>query len=355
MEDWEYPRSFTSDIDSHSFVNEERYKNIGYQALVDLYGRKFPGAEAIIAASEKGNISDVLHFIKLKKEHNISGRLPESRWYEQITSYVTSFFWNPYYTVKEMIDYMGNDIRRDKSTSLLKTVENGHALLMTILLDNGADVNIEDDDNMTVLHKAMHFEYPVTYRLLKTLLKHPDMLEETKNTLNRRRSTPLDYAYLIDEYGTLGWRDLLKYYGCKANKWDSDGNYVGPGFGELKAKVMVVAKSYKLGFFRQKKLWPTGLPKYKAIDAAGFNIPGGDNYVKCIPCKHIFAATHLYDWLTTIDSHNEKKNTCPHCRGVIQETWWLNDEDSRQQENKLAVGHGWNFRWTEKNKPILKF
>ena len=378
-------------IDNGSFITKDENQNINYTDLCKLYLDKYDNGEyfakitPFCVACELGHIRDVERFIELTKEENRTGVRPEHgstlRFATWVSSYgVTSLFRLP--TLQNLVDgispvhgkgVIGLNSRPFKTRPLLVALENGHKYIFKLLIDEGASIDIDDTRGGNALHYAMFYgTVAMTYGILDYILciaKERGKLDNIKNQIMEANgSSPLDTARAMDLYNLEGWVSLLQHYGCKANKYDSEGEPVGRGYGELTAKVMVPGyDEYKLGFFRQKKLWPEIEEKYRAVDAAGYQIEN-DNYVQCIPCNHIFAASFLHGWVMYVDETGTKKRTCPKCVQDIYKIRWLNKEESIENENIISRGYdsnsnreearrvpAWTNRRVEKDKLVLKF
>ena len=366
-------------IDQGSYTLIEGNENISYTDLCNLYRQEYDGQYDKITpfcvACELNYISDVQHFIKLTKEENRTGIRPEHSTSMQVVSWLSSHVSNIFLpTLQELLDgrtgygdadgVVGLYRRPFKTRPLLVALENGHKFIFKTLVDEGASIDIDDTRGANALHHAMRYDKPMTHGILQYIIclaKKRGVWDKMKNQINEyNQSTPMDVARAKDPYNTEGWVGTLNYYGCKANKYDSDGVYVGAGNGELTAKVMVAgSEEYNLGIFRQKKLWPNmenRLNEYMVADAAGFQT-GDGFYVQCKLCNHIFAASILYQWVMSDVPHydNKKQNTCPLCRSVIEKIRWLDEEESIKYEQKLSEDYNWERRWLEKDKLKLKF
>ena len=388
-------------IDQGSYTLIEGNENISYTDLCNLYRQKYDGQYDKITpfcvACELNYISDVQHFIKLTKEENRTGIRPEHSTSMQVVSWLSSHVSNIFLpTLQELLDgrtgygdadgAVGLHSRPFKTRPLLVALENGHKFIFRTLVDEGASIDIDDTRGANALHYAMRYDKPMTGGILKYIIclaMKRGVWDKMKNQINEyNQSTPMDVARIKDQWNTEGWVGTLNYYGCKANKYDADGKYVGRGFGELTASQLQSMKvyfasdnpphSYQLGFFRQKRLWPKGLDKYRAVDLAGYRI-ADDNYVQCVgedKCIHIFAASELWNWVMT-ETEEEYvilKNTCPLCRDVIKKIRWLNKPDSVKYENYISGEYDsnsnadpvrkineWTNRRVEKDKLKLKF
>jgi len=378
-------------FDGGSFTQKPEYKDISYTDLCKLYIEKYNNPDysftkitPFCVACEMHHISDVQYFIKLTKEENRTGRRPEHSVAVQaitwLSSYASSLFSLP--TLQELLDgesLHGNGVvsrqsQPHRTRPLFAALSNGNKYIFKILVDEGASIDISMKNGANALHYAMRYEHTghTLLRYIILLAKERGKWDKMKNQINTdHQTTPMDVAIVKDRWNTEGWVGTLHYYGCKANKYDSEGKYVGAGFGELTAKVMVTgSEEYKLGFFRQKKLWPE-IEKYRAVDAAGFQMED-DNYVQCKPCGHIFAASFLHEWVMVVDEMTNTtvtyKHTCPKCVRDINTIRWLNKQESINHENIISREYdsnsnregarqvpSWTNRRVEKDKLVLKF
>ena len=185
--------------------------------LYQRYGNEFEGSTALVCACERGRMNDVLLFVNLHRFHK----------YIEMNGVKEDNM-----TLNEMVNQVGQDSYGLERTPLMTAARNEHFHIVKYLIEQGeADPNIANSYGNNALHVATGWNRTTT-ELIELLLTHM-----TLNSINKKNGggyTPLDLAY-HHNHSPLRQEmiALLRSKGGKANCFDENGRYVGPGNGDL--------------------------------------------------------------------------------------------------------------------------
>ena len=167
------------------------------------YKKEFPKGTPLVCACEKGRLEDVKVLIK---GHGM--------------------------TLKEYVNKEGTNSWYAKYTPLIIAAEKEHFQIVKYLIEEcEADPNIVNSYGWNALHCAAANNKKNT-ELIELLLTH--MTLDSINKKDEDGDTPLDCAYRLND-SPLRQEiiALLRSKGGKANRYDANGRYVGPGNGDL--------------------------------------------------------------------------------------------------------------------------
>jgi ankyrin repeat protein len=130
------------------------------------------------------------------------------------------------------VNYVGTSRNGYDRTALMVSAEKGHtSIVRHLLLNAKADPNIQNSGGWNALHFASRNNKKTT-DIVKSLLQHISI--DSINQKTTGESTPLDMAHTFNRSPMKqGIIRLIRSYGGKANKYDTNGNLVGEGNGEL--------------------------------------------------------------------------------------------------------------------------
>ena len=97
---------------------------------------------------------------------------------------------------KEMIDVKGGYY---ETTALMNAARGGHAEIVELLLDNGADADVRNSYGFQAIHYATSRGHLDVAKLIAN--KHPEVL----NSKNRWEQTPLKLARINGQNHTVNW------------------------------------------------------------------------------------------------------------------------------------------------------